>query len=73
MSAGKFGRYKTEAEERIERRGRRAIRNKVDSEKHLKIHGGLSEGMGMKTYLHDPMDFAKSQKLRLRVGDLDLT
>ena len=26
----------------------------------------------MKTYLHDPMDYAKKLKLRLRVGDLDL-
>ena len=26
----------------------------------------------MKTYLHGPMDFAKTLKLRFRVGDLDL-
>ena len=26
----------------------------------------------MKTYLHGPMDYAKSLKLRFRVGDLDL-
>ena len=26
----------------------------------------------MKTYLHDPTDFAKTLKLRFRVGDLDL-
>ena len=28
--------------------------------------------MGMKTYLHGPMDYAKTLKLRFRVGDLDL-
>ena len=28
--------------------------------------------MGMKTYLHCPMDFAKTLKLRFRVGNLDL-
>ena len=26
----------------------------------------------MKTYLHSPMDYAKTLKLRFRVGDLDL-
>ena len=50
MSAGKFGRYKTEVEEMIERRGRLALRNTVESEKHLEICGGLREGIGMKTY-----------------------
>ena len=40
--------------------------------KHLGIYGGLSEGIGMKTYLHGPMDFAKTLKLRFRVGDQDL-
>ena len=39
MSAGKFGRYKAEVEERIERRERLALRNKVESEKHLEIYG----------------------------------
>ena len=28
--------------------------------------------IGMKTYLHDPIDAAKNLKLRFRVGDLDL-
>ena len=26
--------------------------------------------IGMKTYLHGPVDYAKTQKLRFRVGDL---
>ena len=72
MSAGKFGKYKAEVEETIERRERLALRNKVESEKHLEIYGRLREGIGMKTYLHGPMDFAKTLKLRFRVGDLDL-
>ena len=32
----------------------------------------MSEGIGMKTYLQGPMDFAKTLKLRFRVGDPDL-
>ena len=28
--------------------------------------------VGMKTYFHGPMDYAKRLKLRFRVGDLDL-
>ena len=39
-SVGKFGRYKTEAKERIERRGRLALRNKVKSEKHVRYIRG---------------------------------
>ena len=35
MSAGKFGKYKAEVEEMIERRERLALRNKVESEQHL--------------------------------------
>ena len=33
--------------------------------------GGLREEIGMKTYFHGPMDYAKTLKLRFRVGDLD--
>ena len=36
------------------------------------MYGGLSEYIGMKTYLHGPIDYAKKLKLRFRVGDLDL-
>ena len=36
----------------------------VKSEKHLDICGGLSEGIGTNKYLHGPMDFAKTLKLR---------
>ena len=32
----------------------------------------MREADGMKTYLHDPMDYAKKLKLRFGVGDLDL-
>ena len=72
MSAERFRRYKTEVEENIERRERLAPKNKVESEKHLRDIRGSSEGIGMKTYLHGPIDFAKTLNLRLFVGDLDL-
>ena len=51
---------------------RLALRTKVKSEEHLEIYGGLREGIGIKMYLHGPVDFAKTLKLRFRVGDLDL-
>ena len=44
----------------------------MKEEKHLEIYGGLREDIGMKTYLHGPMDYAKKLKLRFRVGDLGL-
>ena len=74
MSSKKFGRY-VEAEERGERRKRLALRNQVNSEKHLgdSMYGGLGEGIGMKMYLHGPMDFVNTLKLPFRVGDLDLS
>ena len=68
----KFGGYKTEVKGRIEERERQALRNKVKGEKHLEIYGELREDIGMKTYLHGPMDYARKLKLRFRVGDLDL-
>ena len=64
--------YKTEVKENIEIRERLALRSRVKEEEHLEIYGGLREEMGMKTYLHGPMDYAKTLKLRFRVGDLDL-
>ena len=53
-------------------RERLVLRNKVKEEKHLEMYGGLRKDIGMKTYLHGPMDYAKKLKLRFRVGDLDL-
>ena len=68
MPAERFGRYQTNVEETIlERRER--LRS---AKKQLEICGGLSEGIGRKTYLHGQTDFAKTLKLRFRVGDLDL-
>ena len=40
-----------------------ALKRKVNKEQHLKIHGGLREGIRMKTYLHGSMDPEK--KLRV--------
>ena len=42
-------RYKTEEKERI----------KVKEEEHLIVLLGLREEIGMKTYLHGPIDFAR--------------
>ena len=56
----------------MEERERLALRNKVKEEKYLEIYGGLRGDIGMKTYLHVPMDYAKKLKLRFRVEDLDL-
>ena len=46
----------------------------MKKEEHLEIYGGLREKVGMKTYLHCPMDYsyAKTLILRFRAGDLDL-
>ena len=44
----------------------------MKEEKHLRDIRGV-EGMYLKeTYLHGPMEYAKKQKLRFGVGDLDL-
>ena len=39
---------------------------------HTLLNGGLRKDIGMKTYLHGLMNYAKKLKLRFRVGDLDL-
>ena len=44
----------------------------MEEEKRLEVYGGSREDIGMKTYLHGPMDFAKKLKPRFRVGDMDL-
>ena len=45
----------------------------MKEEKHLRdLRGGVREDIGIKTYLHGPMDYAKKLKLRFRVGDLGL-
>ena len=44
----------------------------MKGEKHVEIYGGLREDMGMKTYLHGPMDYANKLKLIFRVGGLVL-
>ena len=56
----------------MEERERLPLIKEVKEEKHLEMYGGLREDIGMETYLHGPMDYAKKLKLRSRVGDLDL-
>ena len=63
--------YKTKSREGIEKMEMLALRREVKEEKHLELYRALREDIGMKTYLHGPMDYAKKLKLRFRV-DLDL-
>ena len=72
LSIEKFAGYKTEVPGITEEREKQALKNKVKEEKNLEIYGGLREDIGIKTYLHGPMDYAKKLTLRFRVGDLDL-
>ena len=73
LSIEKFDGYKTEIKKITEERERLALRNKVNEENHLKIYGGLREDIGIKTYLHGPMDYVREKlKLRFCVGELDL-
>ena len=55
----KFGGYKTEVKERIEEVEILELRNKVKEKKHSEMYRGLREDIGMKTYLHGPMDYAQ--------------
>ena len=55
-SKDKFAGNKTEVNEKIEIRERLALRSKVKEEEELEIYGGLREEIGMKTYLHGPVD-----------------
>lgn len=44
---------------KIDMIGKESLRRKVDEKEDLKIHGGLREGIEMKTRLHGQMDSAK--------------
>ena len=72
LSIGESAGHKTKVRDMIETREKGALRCKVDKEEFLKIYGGLKEGIGMKAYLHGPLEAAKNLKLRFRGGDLDL-
>ena len=47
---------------------RLAPRIQIKEEKNLEIYGALREYIGIKTYLHGPVDYAKKLKLSFRVG-----
>ena len=69
MSVEKFGRHKTEIEERLETdQNASAKKARRNSRNTREICGGLSEGTGMNTYFYGPMGFAKTLKLRFRAG-----
>ena len=61
LSKEKFGGYTTEVKEIMEQRERQALRNKIKEENHLLKDIPWGEGnLGAKTYLHGPVDYAKS-------------
>ena len=61
----------TPSPDRSNRKARK--KGKASAEKQGEIGQTLrSERRGIETYYSGPMDFAKTLKLRLRVGDLDL-
>ena len=72
VSAGKYGRYKAEVEDRMEKRERLALRNKVESEKKHSRDIWGTEGRNRNERVHGPMEFAKPLKLCFRAGDLGL-
>ena len=72
LSMDTFGGYKTEVNVLTGIREMLALRNKIKNDEHFQRYGGLSEGIGIKTYSHGPMNSAKTPKLQFRVGDLDL-
>ena len=41
----------------------------MKEETHLEIYGGLRGDIGIKMYMHGPMDCSKKLKLRFRLGD----
>ena len=67
-----LGGARQEVKESIETRERLTLRNKVKEEEHSEIYGGLTDSIGQRTYLHGPIDYSKTLKLRFRVGDLDV-
>ena len=76
MSAENFGRYKAELDEEIQTRERLELRNKVESEKHLRdIHGSKRRDRSENVFenvFERPNRLTKTLKPRFRVGDLDL-
>lgn len=68
MSTGKYSGYKTKVRGMINAREGKALRRKVDEKEHLRTYGGLRGRIGMKTYLHGPMDPAKNSKVRFSLG-----
>ena len=44
----------------------------MEGEEHIEIYGRLREEIGMKTYFHGPIDYAKTLKLHYRAGDPEL-
>ena len=73
MCAKKFGRYKTEVEERI-KKGKASAKKQGGIGKTLRDLRRIERRdiIGMGTYLHGPTNVARTLKLRFRAGGLDL-
>ena len=72
LSIETFAGYNLEVKSIIEIRETLALRNKAKEKEYLRDLRGFREEIRMKTYLHGAMDYVKTMKLRIRVGDLDL-
>ena len=79
ISIGECEGYKTRLEERIRRRGKLALRQKIDEEAHMRIYimriymGLKRKEMDTETYLHCPtLPSLKILKRQFRVGALEL-
>ena len=72
LSIDKFEGYETEVKEKRNKGKASAKKQGERGGTLIEIYGGLREETGMKTYLHGPMDYAKTLKLRFRVGNSDL-
>ena len=67
MSIENVGEYKTKVGDMIELRERKSLGQKVDEEEHLKIYGGLREGIGMKNIPTRPNRLC--EKLEIAISD----
>ena len=60
------------SERKNRRKGKASAKKKGDRGEAPRNIRRVERNIGMKTYLHGSMDYAKKMKLRFRVGGLDL-
>ena len=64
--------YKEEIKVAIADREVKELRKESELQEVLEVYGLLGEGIGLKKYLHGPMDAATKLKFKFRAGDVDL-